>query len=458
MDQKKPDSWLKLSNTLRQYDEDKIEDCKEDIDTLLVFVRYITGQCYNQLTSVWMQAGLYSAILTAFIIEAYHLLQPDPAIVSVQILHQVSQQLTSFSISSNFVNSTQPSISLPVFTQFTPARGSVCVNALWFCSLVCSLVTASLGILVKQWLREYLAMDCIAAKERCRVRLSRRKGLVKYRVFELAAFLPFLLQISLVLFFIGLVEFIRPIHPPIGWVVFTLVALWILFYVTTTIAPAFSPSCPYKTPFLKLALGHIRIFLLPLLRYIRSAFNATLPREEAFVKSDSSMDETILLDADMTFRDSDVFETIRGCISDRRHLSSPHRVFCRLIEQRAGHSLKVIDHRALGNLSKSEVIGMSQTLAQYLGACLRTCYEHRVNHPWNGPIEDAFTLMEVMTHCTPESSFDRLFEAFLLLPTAPACGALYTFQESAVKWMAGRPHQLRFSTVTAQCMSYFVLG
>lgn len=32
------DGWAKISKLLRQYDERKIQNCKEDIDTLLVFV------------------------------------------------------------------------------------------------------------------------------------------------------------------------------------------------------------------------------------------------------------------------------------------------------------------------------------------------------------------------------------------------------------------------------------
>lgn len=32
-------SWLKMAKTVRDVDEDKVRDTKEDIDTLLVFVR-----------------------------------------------------------------------------------------------------------------------------------------------------------------------------------------------------------------------------------------------------------------------------------------------------------------------------------------------------------------------------------------------------------------------------------
>lgn len=30
--------WPAMSKTLRDYDEEKVKDCKEDVDTLLVFV------------------------------------------------------------------------------------------------------------------------------------------------------------------------------------------------------------------------------------------------------------------------------------------------------------------------------------------------------------------------------------------------------------------------------------
>ena len=52
------------------------------------------------------QAGLFSAILTAFIVEAYKLLQPDSAALSTQVLLQISQQLTSLSVNNGFINST----------------------------------------------------------------------------------------------------------------------------------------------------------------------------------------------------------------------------------------------------------------------------------------------------------------------------------------------------------------
>ncbi|KAI0821282.1 hypothetical protein BC629DRAFT_442168 [Irpex lacteus] len=56
-----PTGWAAVAASVREYDEDRIKSTKEDIDTLLVF------------------AGLFSAVLTAFLIESYQRLLPDTA-------------------------------------------------------------------------------------------------------------------------------------------------------------------------------------------------------------------------------------------------------------------------------------------------------------------------------------------------------------------------------------------
>ena len=44
------------------------------------------------------QAGLFSAVVTAYTIESYQWLQDDPAAQTVQLLTQISAQLASFSV------------------------------------------------------------------------------------------------------------------------------------------------------------------------------------------------------------------------------------------------------------------------------------------------------------------------------------------------------------------------
>ncbi|KAK7689232.1 hypothetical protein QCA50_007923 [Cerrena zonata] len=130
--------WGRISDLLHQYDRARVDDVKEDIDSLLVF------------------AGLFSAVITAFIIESYKTLQQQPENTTNQILLQISAQLASLTLSGNFINSTIPSFASP---PFAPARFSVLINTLWLLSLVFALITASLGILVKQWLHELMARD-----------------------------------------------------------------------------------------------------------------------------------------------------------------------------------------------------------------------------------------------------------------------------------------------------------
>ncbi|KAK7688912.1 hypothetical protein QCA50_007603 [Cerrena zonata] len=223
------DGWAKISKLLRQHDERKIQNCKEDIDTLLVF------------------AGLFSAVLTAFVVESYTTLQEDPTDASAQMLVLISLQLQALTASTNVSNEI---ISSFTPAPFRPSSSALWINGFWFSSLVCSLITASFGILVKQWLREYMMHDSLSPRAEFRVRNFRYTGLVQGGVFELAALLPVLLQCSLLLFFIGLSRFLRDLSPGIGWVVTALIACWLLFFVVTTLAPICWSQCPYKTPIL----------------------------------------------------------------------------------------------------------------------------------------------------------------------------------------------------------------
>ncbi|KAJ6545561.1 hypothetical protein B0H19DRAFT_887325, partial [Mycena capillaripes] len=74
-------------------------------------------------------AGLFGAILTAFLIESRKDLKADP-------LEQILQALTNNSNS-------QP---------FRPSSASLAVNAAWFSSLGLTLISALAAVLAKGWL------------------------------------------------------------------------------------------------------------------------------------------------------------------------------------------------------------------------------------------------------------------------------------------------------------------
>ncbi|KAL4244648.1 hypothetical protein ABKN59_010096 [Abortiporus biennis] len=297
------DNWATLGAKLKSWDENMVKNWNEEIDTLLVF------------------AGLFSAVLTAFNIESYRALNLDSADKSLLVLQQIAQQLA---LNGNNGNSTQP-LSIP--QTFQPPRAVVRINILWFTSLFLSLISASLGMLVKQWLREYLAGDHASSRNQARVRQFRYRGVTKWRVFEIMAFLPSLLQISLILFLIGLIDFLRLVHMEVAAVISVLVGIWFFVYAATTFLPTIFPDCPYKSPQARLIYNIVRILKGEKPWRIRSLSpHLSWSRFERDVPLNQTLDIEALATADATFADDDSLRSLIGpCFKD---LDGPAAVEC----------------------------------------------------------------------------------------------------------------------------------
>jgi hypothetical protein len=214
------------------------------------------------------KAGLFSAVLTAFVIESYKRLSPETSSQMYVLMQQMSTQLSSFDTPFGMINSTyQPLLSVPATGEqpFEPSANDIRVNVLWFASLVFSLITASFGILIKQWLREYLAVTNPSPQARLRIRHFRYPELHRWKILEIAAVLPLLQQLSLALFFIGLCYFTESVQQSIGRTTLPLVAGWAFCFATVTILPLFFPRCPYKTTLLSRLLVSLHLWLARLL-------------------------------------------------------------------------------------------------------------------------------------------------------------------------------------------------
>ena len=160
---------------------------------------------------------------------------------------QLSTQIASMAINGNFVNSTVPDFTTPPFER---PQYAVLINTLWLLSLVIALITASLGILVKQWLHELLSYTTHDPKERLKLRFFREAGLERWKVFAIASALPLLLQLALLLFFIGLGVFFRQQDPVVAWVTTGVMASWLAVFLFTITMPMVYSQCPYKIPML----------------------------------------------------------------------------------------------------------------------------------------------------------------------------------------------------------------
>lgn len=220
------DAWIKYNNILREHDLLMVSSWKDGIDTLLVF------------------AGLFSAVLTAFIVESYTFLQPDLQSVSINLLREILTELRNMSSpqSARNINSQFPHISP------APPAFAVRINTMWFCSLIFSLSAASMCILVKQWLWDHSSHTGTSPRESARIRQFRLRGLKRWHVQEIVTALPGLLQWALALFFAGLVDLLWSLNFIVAGIVTVFACASLLFLVVTTVLPTFCVDSPYRSP------------------------------------------------------------------------------------------------------------------------------------------------------------------------------------------------------------------
>ena len=191
------------------------------------------------------QAGLFSAILTTFIIDSKQNLKvsSDDQIVyylqqNVAMLDQISRQI--FSIAPQFsIPSTHPA----PFPAFKPLASDIIVNAFWFMALIFSLSAALLATLVQQWVRDYMHVfqrysDPLKS---ARLRQYLHEGSERLYMPLVAEAVPCLLHVSLFLFLVGLCDFILNIDTKVGLATMIPIAITSFLYIFTTLAPVINP-------------------------------------------------------------------------------------------------------------------------------------------------------------------------------------------------------------------------
>ncbi|OJT11007.1 hypothetical protein TRAPUB_12461 [Trametes pubescens] len=232
----KTEAWSSAAKLVETYSDEMIKRWKEEIDTYLVARN--------------VKAGLFSAVLTTFNVQSYLLLQlaaPDP---SIAVLQQISTQLANFSIHPPFVNSSQPPSTTSANANRSPPvpRWAVWLNALWFSGLILSLASASVGIMVKQWLNEYNSGVSGTSRPIARVRQYRLQNLRTWRVEDIIGTIPILLQLALALFLAGILILLWTLHDTVAAIASTLVGLLAVFTTVTTLLPLVNHKCSYLTP------------------------------------------------------------------------------------------------------------------------------------------------------------------------------------------------------------------
>ncbi|KAF9457311.1 hypothetical protein BDZ94DRAFT_238558 [Collybia nuda] len=222
-----------------QHNDDLCRGWKEDIDTLLVF------------------AGLFSAAVTAFTIESYQWLKPDPADDAVRLLQQISQQLGG---NLNGTTGFLPTASSD--QNFTVSASIIRINLFWFLSLITSFSSVLLGISCKQWIQEHRRVTYTnSRKEALALSQLRDESLRRWGVPGLLVSLPVMLQLALVLFFAGILDLLWSLNTVVAALVSAAVGVTILFLLGTVVLPTYwllffsnredgnhPCPCPYKSP------------------------------------------------------------------------------------------------------------------------------------------------------------------------------------------------------------------
>uniref|UniRef100_A0A0W0GAY5 DUF6535 domain-containing protein n=1 Tax=Moniliophthora roreri TaxID=221103 RepID=A0A0W0GAY5_MONRR len=260
-DGKKPtrtESWERMLKEVSRHDEDMVKGWRDDIDTLLVF------------------AGLFSAVVTAFVIESYQWLDEDPADTMVTLLtHLISVQ----------VNGPQSASFEP--TQFKADASSIRINVFWFLSLILSLTSALFGLLCKQWVREHQRDTTTRTPgEALALRQLRRDSFEKWGVSSFLSALPILLEVALLFFFVGVLDLLWNRHHVPFAVCFAAISFSAGLYFLTALLPTLTVPrdqmddiinkrfnqlsyqfiCPYKSPQAWLVYRLFSIILHPLLK------------------------------------------------------------------------------------------------------------------------------------------------------------------------------------------------
>ncbi|KAJ7909957.1 hypothetical protein B0H13DRAFT_2488991, partial [Mycena leptocephala] len=209
--------------------DDKLADkFNSDLDPLLIF------------------AGLFSAILTAFLIEIRKGLQED--------LQSTTNTLLMVLI-ENQRNVTHSQI--PSAHTFVPTLSSRWVNGLWFSSLMFSLISALAASLAKGWVTQFSSTVSGSSWGNAKLHCSQCLGLKRWHLRVIVQGLPILIHIAFFLFSIGLVILLFGDDRAIGIAICVLTVLIGLLYILSSIHPAYYPESPFRTP-VSATIQHLR--------------------------------------------------------------------------------------------------------------------------------------------------------------------------------------------------------
>jgi hypothetical protein len=204
-------------------------------------VRFRKSDVFN-LSLLYHQSGLFSAILTAFLAASTNMLQQDPAETTVLLLLTIAQAQAR--LEQGMPLASRPPVDIPSFSPELSARW---INALWFMALTLSLAAAMVAMLAKEWLGAFMASHMRPPHAYALARQARLDSLHSWHALQIIDFLPTLLHISLVLFGLGLVINLWILDHAIAITIAAVGGLMVFLYMGIVVLGAFKELCPFNT-------------------------------------------------------------------------------------------------------------------------------------------------------------------------------------------------------------------
>ncbi|KAG8962849.1 hypothetical protein FRC03_003692 [Tulasnella sp. 419] len=227
--------WQTYVSESGKFDKEMIDTWNENLDSLLLF------------------ATLFSAINTSFIIETYKRLQPD-AIESTNSLLKLMLQHRNDDQKIDLEDQ-----------HWTPPFAAVRTNTMLFASLTSSVLAAFGAILGKEMLAEYKSAGALnTIPEQGRQRQKKFDALVRYRFRLLMQVLPIMLQLSLALFLLGVIDFLLPMSRAVATVIFVPASFGFILYIVSLVVAIKREDAPFQTSVSKSCrsllrrVGHVR--------------------------------------------------------------------------------------------------------------------------------------------------------------------------------------------------------
>ncbi|KAG8773558.1 hypothetical protein FRC12_002466 [Ceratobasidium sp. 428] len=215
--------WEMYVEEAREQDKELVDGKNRNLDQMLLF------------------ATLFSAILTAFIIESKNLLEQDSADLTVTLLLAIAQSQQRMEQNAP---QTLPSMERPPFSVPITARW---INGLWYTSLALSLSAALIALLAKEWLSSFISSRPRSPRKYALSRQMKYQGISQWKALHIINLLPTLLHFSLLLFSLGLVTYLWTLDSGAAIAVAIITTTTALFYLVTAALGAIYSTCPFDT-------------------------------------------------------------------------------------------------------------------------------------------------------------------------------------------------------------------